>query len=324
MKIGSIEFDKPIILAPMEDVTGASFRIICKRLGADLVYTEFTSSEALIRNVQKALKKIEFTEDQRPITIQLFGGQEESLKKATKIVESYKPDFIDLNCGCWNRNHVQRGEGAGLLRDLPRLERIVTSMIKATHLPVTVKTRLGWDEKNIIILELAKMLEQKGVKAMALHCRTRSQGYKGQSDWSWLEKLKKAVSIPIIGNGDVSTPIDVKRMFETGCDGVMIGRGAISTPWIFQQTKHYLKTGKLLDPPPLKEKVELCIEHLKLAFHHKGAWDGVVGFRKHYVGYLKGLPNVARLRSDIMQLTDIECITARLYQFLEKNTFSLH
>ena len=319
MNIGSLKFEQPIALAPMEDVTDTAFRLICKRLGADIVYTEFTSSEALIRDIPKALQKIQVTDEERPIAIQLFGGVEESMEGATKKAANFNPDFIDINCGCWVKNHVSRGEGAALLKDLPHFEKIVSSTVKATKLPVTVKTRLGWDMSNIVILDAAKMVEQSGAKALTVHCRTRSQAHTGEADWRWLEKIKKVISIPLIGNGDIVSPEDAKRMFDTGCDGIMVGRGAIINPWIFPQTKHYLKTGQHLPPPTLKEKIDLCIEHLKLAAELKGLRGGIIPFRKYYSGYLRGVPEVAKLRADLMQLVDLDKIIERLNQFCDSH-----
>ncbi len=319
MKIGNIEIEEPLALAPMEDVSDIPFRLIAKRLGADLLYTEFTSSEALIRDVKSALKKIEFTEEERPVAIQIFGGKETSMEGAAKIVEDAKPDFIDINCGCWVKNFALRGEGAGLLKNLPHFEKIVKSIVKTTKLPVTVKTRLGWDSKNIVILDVAQMVEQAGAKALTIHCRTREQGHSGSADWTWLEKIKKIVSIPIVGNGDVESPLDAKRMFETGCDGVMIGRGALANPWIFKQTKYFLKTGQYLKPTTLEEKIAMCIEHLRLSLQYKGPWYGVVDFRKYYAGYLRDLPQVAKLRSELMALMDASQIINRLNQFLEQS-----
>ena len=317
MKIGPIDINNPIVLAPMEDVSDRSFRLICKRLGADMVYTEFTSSEALIRDIPKAFERAGITNEERPIGIQIFGSAEESMAGAVKKIEDFSPDFIDINGGCWSKKHVRRGECAALLKDLPRFERIVKATVKATALPVTVKTRLGWDTESIVILEAAKMIEQCGAKALTVHCRTRNQAYKGEADWSWLEKIKKVISIPLIGNGDVTTPEDVKHLFEIGCDGVMIGRGAIANPWIFQQTKHFLKTGQHLSPPTLKEKMDVCVEHLKLSVKLKNGPESkaVMSFRKHYAGYLKGLPNISKFRTKIMQLTDLNEVIDCLYTY---------
>jgi tRNA-dihydrouridine synthase B len=322
MKIGMLTFERPLALAPMEDVTDTAFRLICRRMGADIVYTEFTSSEAIIRDIPKAIRKITVTEAERPVAIQIFGGVEASMDAAARKAESLNPDFIDINCGCWVKNHVARGEGAALLKDLSRFEKIVQSTVRATRLPVTVKTRLGWDERSIVILDVAKMIEQAGVQALTVHCRTRSQAHNGQADWSWLEKIKKATSLPLIGNGDIMTPEDVKRMFETGCDGVMIGRGAINNPWIFRHAKHFLETGQHLPEPTMLERIELCIEHLKLSVEQNGIRQGVIPFRKYYAGHLRGLPNVAKLRSELMQLVDMDKIIDCLRQFcrMQPNT----
>lgn len=319
MKIGNLEFNKPIALAPMEDVTDISFRQICKQMGADIVYTEFASSEAIIRDIPRVLKKIEILDIERPISIQIFGGVESSMGQAAQVVEQFQPDFIDINCGCWVKNHVNRGEGAGLLKDIGQFERVVKATVNATNLPVTVKTRLGWDHDNINIIEVAKMLEQVGVVALTVHCRTRSQAHNGEADWSWLEKIKKAVTIPIIGNGDVTNAYDVKRMLETGCDGVMIARAAIGNPWIFKQAKHYIQTGQMLEPVSLREKIDVCIQHLKLSVQYKGLRGGTIPFRKYYSGYLKGLPNIAKLRADLMRLVELDEIIARLNQFADEN-----
>ena len=317
MQIGKITIDHPVCLAPMEDVTELPFRRIAKRLGADIVYTEFTSSEALIRDIPKALKKIEICEEERPVGIQIFGGREESLEGAARVVERLQPDLIDINCGCWVKNHVARNEGAGLLRDLPLFEKIVKATVKSTKLPVTVKTRLGWDDDSIVILDVAKMVEQAGAKALTIHCRTRAQAHNGFADWNWLEKVKKAISIPLLGNGDVTTPEDVKAMLETGCDGVMIGRGAIANPWIFKQAKHFLKTGDALAEPSVEERIQTCLEHLKLNVQYKGEKYGVQTFRKHYSGYLKGLPNISLVRGDLVQYTQHEQVLERLKKYLE-------
>ncbi len=305
----------------MEDVTDLSFRLICKRMGADIVYTEFTNCEAIVRNIPNSLSKLELSAEERPVAIQLFGGNEETMELATNIAEGFGPDFIDLNCGCWVKNVVARNEGAGLLRDIPKFKRIVQAVLNGTKLPVTVKTRLGWDESSIIILEVAQMLEQMGVQALTVHCRTRSQAHnKPLADWSWLEKLKKTVSIPIIGNGDVVTPEDAKRMFETGCDGIMIGRAAIANPWLFTQVKHYLKTGDFIQEPTMKEKVDLMIEHLQMAIDNaEENRNPIFSFRKFIAGYIKSFPNVSVLRNDLMKMESIDPIIDRLHQFLDEN-----
>ncbi len=319
IKIGDIELDQPIALAPMENVTDLPFRLISRRMGADIVYTEFTSSEAIKRDIPRALRKIEISEDERPVGIQIFGGVEESMEEATKKVELLQPDLIDINCGCWVKNHVARGEGAALLKDLPRFEKIVRATVKSTKLPVTVKTRLGWDAESIVICDVAKMVEQTGAKGLTVHCRTRSQAHDGNADWDWLSKIKKVVSIPIFGNGDVRTPQDVKRMLDTGCDGVMIGRGAIGNPWIFKHARQYLTTRELPPAPSLQERINVCIEHLKLCVDYEGIRGGLIPFRKYYAGYLRGFPYTAELRSELMQIVELEKIVDKLYQFLEQS-----
>jgi len=301
----------------MDDITDVPFRRICKDLGADLLYTEFASSEALIRDVESTLRKIRVTDTERPVGVQIFGSATASMEGAAAVAEQAHPDFIDVNCGCWVRKVVLREEGAGLLKDLGKLEAVVKAVIRGTSLPVTVKTRLGWDDDSIIILEAARMLEQAGIHALAVHCRTRNQAFKGKADWSWLEKLKSAVSIPIIGNGDVTTPEDVQRMFETGCDGVMIGRGAIHNPWIFAQTKHFLATGNHLTTPTVPERVALCIEHLEGSIEEIGEPRAILRFRKHYAGYLHDLPHIAKLRAELMKPTELEPIRELLHRYAE-------
>ncbi len=319
MKIGHLSFHQPLCLAPMEDVTELPFRLICKRLGADIVYTEFTSSEGIIRDIPRIMEKIRIVDEERPVAIQIFGGRPEAMAGAAQAIEQLKPDFIDINCGCWVKNHVARQEGAGLLRDLPLFEKIVKATVGATKLPVTVKTRLGWDDQSIVILDVAKMVEAAGAKALTLHCRTRAQAHSGFADWSWLEKIKKAIHIPLIGNGDITCPEDVKAMLETGCDGVMIGRGAMANPWIFKQSRHFLQTGEAGPEPGIEEKIEVCLEHLKLNVQFKGEKYGVQTFRKHYAGYLKGLPHIAPVRSELMQMTGIAQVTERLKMYLEES-----
>lgn len=318
MQIGKYHIDNPILLAPMEDVTDLPFRVICKRLGADIVYTEFVNSEGLIRDSLKTRQKMQFRDEERPFGIQIYGGEEASMEEAARIAESFQPDIIDINCGCWVKDVALRGAGAGLLRDLPKMERVVSSVVKAVNLPVTVKTRLGWDQESIRIVEVAQMLESIGVQALTIHCRTRAQGHKGLPDYSWIPKVKQAVRMPIIVNGSIVTPEQVKQLFnETGCDGVMIGRGAIENPWIFRQTKYYLTTGQLQSPPTLEERRDLLLEHLTLSVEHKGERKGVIEFRKHWSGYLKGLSHSARVRQELMKWVELQPIVELVNNYFE-------
>jgi tRNA-dihydrouridine synthase B len=318
VKIGSIEIDRPICLAPMEDVSDLPFRVLCKEQGADIVYTEFTNCEALIRNVKDAHRKIQLDERERPVAIQIYGSAEDSMERASAIATDASADFIDINCGCWVKKVANRGDGAGLLRDICKFKQVVQSVIRGTHLPVTVKTRLGWDHDSIVITEVAKMLEDLGVAALTLHCRTRKMGYTGKADWSWLARVKEASNIPLIANGDIVTPQDVVTCLELGCDGVMIGRGAIHSPWIFGHVKHYLKTGHLLPELTLEEKIAMCIRHLGDTAEYRGERRGVMTFRRHYHGYLSGATNIANLRKDLMQLEDVESVVKRLHRYLDE------
>lgn len=318
MRIGTLNIERPILLAPMEDVTDLPFRVICKRLGADIVYTEFVNSEGLVRGSEKTKKKMLFREEERPFGIQIYGGEVSSMEGAAQLAESFGPDLIDINCGCWVKDVAMRGAGAGLLRDLPKMERIASTVVKAVKLPVTLKTRLGWDAMSIRIVDVARMCEAVGIKALTIHCRTRDQGHKGPVDYSWIPKVKEAVSIPIIVNGDVITPQNARGVFETtGCDAVMIGRGAVVNPWIFRQAKHYLATGQLLADPTLEERVDLLREHLRLSVELKGERAGVIELRKHYSGFLRGLPHVSRIRMELMQFTEAAPILDHLTRFLE-------
>ena len=318
MKIGTVELEKGILLAPMEDVTDLPFRVICKRLGADIVYTEFVNSEGLVRGSEKTKNKMLFWEEERPFGIQIYGGEPASMEGAAQLAESFYPDIIDINCGCWVKDVAMRGAGAGLLRDLPKMEKVASAVVGAVRVPVTLKTRLGWDAKSIRIVDVAKMCEQVGIKALSVHCRTRDQGHKGAVDYSWIPKIKKQVSIPIIVNGDVMTPQNVKHVFDsTGCDGVMIGRGAVLNPWIFQQTKHYLATGELMPEPTLEDRINLLREHLKLSVDFKGERAGVIELRKHYAGFLRGLPHVSKIRIELMRHTEAGPILDYLTRFPE-------
>ena len=315
MKIGQIEIHQPIFLAPMEDVSDTPFRLICKRLGADALITEFTSSEALIRNVKTAFHKITIRDEERPIGVQIFGSSEETMANAARIAETIRPDFIDINCGCWVRNLVARGEGAGLLKDIKKLERIVKAVVRTVQLPVTVKTRLGWNHDSIVILDVSKIVEDQGGKMLTVHCRTRSQGYNGHADWSWIEKIRKVISIPLVAHGDIKTPAHAKTLFDMGCDGIMIGRAAISNPWIFQQVKHFITTGQHLPDATLRKRIDLCIDHLTLSVQFKGNRTGVTDFRKHYAGYLTSFPFVAKLRAGLIALNNADEIIRQLKEF---------
>jgi len=322
MKIGSLEFEKPLVLAPMEEISDVPFRILCRRRGADYVVTEFTSSEALIRDIPKSFRKAGIIDAERPVAIQLFGSKPDVMVRAAQIVAQSCPDVIDINAGCWNKNHALRGEGAGLLRDLPLMEKMIRRIVRAVDIPVTVKTRLGWDQRSICITDVARLVEQTGAAALTVHARTRCQGYKGRADWAWFEKIKAAISIPLIGNGDATTPRDVERIFDAGCDGVMIGRAALANPWIFEQTRQYFKTNRVPGPPALHQRVEDCIEHLRLALRYRGLREGVLRFRKYYAGYLHGIPHSSRLRSELMDLTDPDQIIERLRRFDSRATLS--
>ncbi|MGB9664655.1 MAG: tRNA dihydrouridine synthase DusB [Ignavibacteria bacterium] len=317
-KLGDIVLDKPLMLAPMEDVTDPSFRIICKRLGADFVFTEFVNSEGLRRGNEKTRNKLKIFEEERPAGIQIYGSDIQAMVDAAKIAEEENPDVIDINAGCWVKNVVGHGAGSALLKDLDYLEKIVHAIVNAVSKPVTVKTRLGWDFDSIKIVEVAKLLEDCGVRMITIHCRTRSQAHKGEPDWSWIPKVKEVVSIPVILNGGVMSPEDAKRAFEeTGCDGVMIARGAINNPFIFKQTKQFLLNG-FYDEIPLQERIKTLIEHLRLAIEIKGERTGVIEFRKHYSGYLKGFYNSAKLRAELMQFYTFNEVIEHIYNYLEE------
>ncbi len=318
MMLGNTSIDCPLILAPMEDVTDLPFRLICKRLGADILFTEFVNSDGLVRNNKKTAQKMYFTEEERPLGIQIYGSNQEAMEGAARMADEMNPDFVDINAGCWVKDVVARGAGAGLLKDIPRMEAIVAGVVKNTTKPVTVKTRLGWDDKSIQIVEVAKMLEQNGVQALTIHCRTRGQGHSGDPDYSWIPLIKAAVKMPVIVNGSLVEPAQIKRVVdESGCDGVMIGRGAIDNPWIFRQTKHYFQTGELMPEATVQERIGLCMEHMRLAVEYKGERRGVLEMRKHYAGYLHGIPNVVKFRISLMQYLEMNPLLEQLQIFAD-------
>jgi tRNA-dihydrouridine synthase B len=316
VQIGNINIEHPIALAPMESVTDTSFRIICKRLGADIVYTEFVNAEGLVRLSEKTKHKMFFSEEERPVGIQIYGGLEISMEGAAKMAEEMQPDFIDVNAGCWVKNVVGQGAGAGLLKDIHKMESVVSSVVNSVKLPVTVKTRLGWDDSNIKIVDVAKMVESVGASALTVHCRTRSQAHKGEVDYSWITKIKNAVKIPIIVNGGITSPEIAKYVFEsTGCDGIMVGQGAMQNPWIFKEIKNYISTGEHLISASIDERINILIEHMKLSVQHKGERRGVMEFRKYYSGYLRSFPDVAKFRAELMKFNEIEPIIEKLDKY---------
>jgi len=295
VKIGNIELgDFPLLLAPMEDVSDPPFRALCKKNGADVMFTEFISSEGLIRDAAKSVQKLDFFEYERPLAIQIFGHDIETMKQTTKICETAKPDFIDINYGCPVKKVTCKGAGSGILKDIPKMVSMTKEIVKATSLPVTVKTRLGWDDNSKHIVDVAERLQDVGIQAISIHGRTRKQMYKGQADWSLIADVKNnpRMHIPVFGNGDVDSPQAAKEKKESyGIDGIMIGRGAIGYPWIFNEIKHYLKTGQELAKPSMKERLELCKEHLQFSLQWKGPILGVVETRRHYTNYFKHIPN---------------------------------
>ena len=328
MKIDQIQLSQhPLLLAPMEDVSDSPFRQICRLKGADVVYTEFISSEAIIRDSDISKHKMSYEEAERPFGIQIFGGREEAMEGATKVAAANQPDLIDINFGCPVYKIVKKGAGSACLRDIGLMERMAGTVVDAAgEMPVTVKTRLGWDDHTIRISEVALMLQRVGVKAITVHARTRSQKYKGDARWEYLKQLKNTpgLEIPVIGNGDVTSPELAKKMFdETGVDGVMIGRGAIGNPWIFEQSRHYLETGERLPEPSVEERLALCADQLRLSVAHHGEKYGVIIMKKHYGKYFKGIRNGKKLRAAIMDEKEMNPILEKLLNFRDESEFVL-
>ncbi len=325
VKIGSIELGEfPLLLAPMEDVSDPPFRALCKKYGADLMYTEFISSEGLIRDAIKSRQKLDIFDYERPVGIQIFGGDEEAMELAAKIVDATQPDLIDINFGCPVKKVVCKGAGAGILKDIPKMIKLTEAVVKSTNLPVTVKTRLGWCEQTKNIEEVAERLQDVGIQALSIHGRTRMQMYKGEADWTLIQKVKEnpRIHIPIFGNGDIDHPEKALLYKEKyGVDGIMIGRAAIGAPWIFQQVRHYLNTGELLPLPRIDERVDVCIEHLMESIKWKGDKLGVLEMRRHYATYLKGLPNIKEVRHRIVQSLEANEILDILEQVKQDYAF---
>ncbi len=318
VRISDIELGEcPLLLAPMEDVSDPPFRAVCKENGADLMYTEFISSEGLIRDAIKSRQKLDIFDYERPIGIQIFGGDEEAMAMAASIVDTTSPDLLDINFGCPVKKVVCKGAGAGVLKDIDLMVRLTKAVVNATSLPVTVKTRLGWDESSKNIEEVAERLQDIGVKALSIHGRTRVQMYKGEADWSLIAKVKEnpRINIPIFGNGDIDSPqkaLEYKNRY--GVDGLMIGRAAIGYPWIFREIKHYFATGELLPPPTLEERIAACRKHLTGSVEWKNERLGILEMRRHYANYLKGLPNVKEFRTRLVTTEELE----ELYSILDE------
>ena len=321
MKIGPLDFGQyPLFLAPMEDVTDLIFRRLCKEYGADMVYTEFVNSDGLIRNVKKLHDKTLFSPDERPIGIQLYGQCSESMKEAALMAEQKSPDLIDINFGCPVKKIASRGAGSGMLKNIPLMVEITRTIAGAVKLPVTVKTRLGWDENSICIEEIAEKLQECGIQALTVHARTRSQLFKGRADWSWIRKIKDhpRIRIPIIGNGDIDSPEKAKEAFEIyHADGVMIGRAAIGRPWIFKEIKYFLQTGNKLHPLSVKEIVAVARQHFCQLIEYKGEKSAIYGMRRHFVHYFKGLPSFRDMKIKLLTSLDVNEIFHLLDQIAE-------
>lgn len=321
VKIGNIQLPNfPLLLAPMEDVSDPPFRALCKEQGADVVYTEFISSEGLIRDAAKSVMKLDIYEKERPVGIQIFGAELDSMLQTVDIVEKSKPDIIDINFGCPVKKVVCKGAGAGILKDIDLMVKLTEEMVKRTHLPITVKTRLGWDHDSIRIVEVAERLQDVGCKAISIHGRTRAQMYKGDADWKPISEVKnnQRMYIPVFGNGDVDSPEKAMEMRDSyGLDGCMIGRASIGNPWFFKQVKHFFKTGEHLAPITLEERVDAARRHLEMAIGWKGEKLGVFETRRHYTNYFKGIPNFKEYRMKMVTSDDSADVFAAFDEVLE-------
>ncbi|MEC8894639.1 MAG: tRNA dihydrouridine synthase DusB [Candidatus Poribacteria bacterium] len=312
VKIGDIKISEfPLLLAPMEDVSDPPFRIACKENGADLMFTEFISSEGLIRNATKSIAKLDIFEYEHPIGIQIFGNEIESMRQATEIAEQASPDIIDINYGCPVKKVASKGAGAGILKDIPKMVQMTAEIVKVASLPVTVKTRLGWDHNTMYIVEVAERLQDIGIKAISIHGRTRKQMYKGSADWELIGQIKDnpRMIIPVFGNGDIDSPQKADEMRRKyGVDGIMIGRASIGYPWIFNEIKDYLSTGKLRPPPSVEERIQVLMRHLDFSIRWKGARLGILEMRRHYKNYFKGIPHMKEFRIRLQTCNYLEGI----------------
>lgn len=324
-KIGDIELGEfPLLLAPMEDVSDPPFRALCKENGADLMYTEFISSEGLIRDAAKSVKKLDIFEYERPIGIQIFGNDIESMRQATEVTTQANPDIIDINYGCPVKKVACKGSGAGILQDIPKMVKMTAEIVKSTHLPVTVKTRLGWDESTKYIVEVAERLQDVGIQAISIHGRTRKQMYKGEADWTLIGEVKNnpRMHIPIFGNGDVDTPEKaLANKNRYGIDGVMIGRASIGYPWIFNEIKHFMATGEHLAQPTIEQRINVAKRHLEMSIKWKGEKLGIVEMRRHYANYFKGIPHLKEFRIKLVTETNPEILFQTLDEIATAMSF---
>lgn len=324
VKIGNLEVpDYPLLLAPMEDVSDPPFRRLCKMHGADLMYSEFISSEGLIRDAMKSRKKLDIFDYERPVGIQIFGGDEEAMSLSAKIVEAVEPDIVDINFGCPVKKVVCKGAGAGVLKDIDLMVRLTKAVVDSTHLPVTVKTRLGWDFDSINIHEVALRLQDAGIKALTVHARTRSQMYKGEADWEYISKIKNHpdMAIPVFGNGDIDSPqkaLEYKEKYN--CDGIMIGRGAIGYPWIFNEIKHFFESGEILPPPTIEDRLSAVRQHAEWSAEWKGEKTGLLEMRQHYSNYFRAIPHFKEFKKRFLEVSTLEAMdelieeTSEFYQ----------
>jgi nifR3 family TIM-barrel protein len=322
MKIDQLDLGVfPLLLAPLEDITDSSFRQVCRQFGADMVYTEFVSSEGLIRDAWKSQHKLRFEDSERPLGIQIFGNEITSMQRAAEMATEAKPELIDINFGCPVKKVAMNGSGAGMLNDLPKMIQMTKAVVRSTNLPVTVKTRLGWDDKQKNIVEIAERLQDVGIKAITIHGRTRAQMYSGTADWTLIGEVKNnpRMHIPVIGNGDIDGPEKAVMMFDRyGVDALMIGRAAIGNPWIFRAIKTYYETGQLEPSPPIQERIDICRLHLRKAIEVKGEMRGILEMRRHYSGYFRNLPDFKKHRLRLLTLTSFTAIELFLAE-LQKN-----